>query len=79
MHELEYIFHPKSVAVVGASNDPRKWGNMYVDLLLEFGFKGKVYAVNPNESDVLGLETYPSLRDIQEPVDYVISSIYSAG
>jgi acyl-CoA synthetase (NDP forming) len=75
MHELEYIFHPKSVAVVGASTDPRKWGNMYVELLLEFGFKGKVYAVNPNESDVLGLETYSSLRDIREPVDYVISTI----
>ena len=75
MHELEYIFHPKSVAVVGASNDPRKWGNMYLDLLLEFGFKGKVYAVNPKESHVLGLETYPSFGDIQEPVDYVISTI----
>ena len=75
MHDLEYIFHRKSVAVVGASNDPRKWGNMYLDILLEFEFKGKVYAVNPNESHVLGLETNPSLGDIRESVDYVISTI----
>ncbi|MFC1916908.1 CoA-binding protein [Chloroflexota bacterium] len=70
MHQLEYIFHPKSMAVVGASAGPRKWGNMYLELLLQFRFKCKVYAVNPNEDDVLGLETYPSLRDIPELVDY---------
>jgi len=75
VHELEYIFHPKSVAVVGASADPRKYGNMYLDLLLKFGFKGRVYAVNPNETNVLGLSTYSSFGDIQESVDYVISTI----
>ena len=72
---LEYIFHPRSIAVVGASAEPRKQGHVYLELLRDFGFSGKVYAVNPKLKQILGFTCYPSLKDIPKPVDYVICCI----
>ena len=72
---LEYIFHPRSIAVVGASAEPSKQGHLYLELLRDFGFAGKVYAVNPKLKEVVGFTSYPSLKDIPEPVDYVICCI----
>jgi acyl-CoA synthetase (NDP forming) len=75
LKELEPIFYPKSIAVVGASRNEAKFGTGYLRGLLSAGFKGKVYAVNPSGGKILGLEAYPSLQSIHEPVDYVIVSI----
>ncbi len=72
---LEYIFHPRSIAVVGASAEPRKQGHLYLELLRDFGFSGKVYAVNPKLKDIIGFRCYPTLQDIPQPVDYVICCI----
>ena len=76
---MEYIFHPRSIAVVGASTDPDKQGYRYVELLREFGFKGDIYPVNPRAGSILGLKAFPSLRDIPSSVDYVISTIPASG
>ncbi len=73
--ELDYLFHPKSIAVAGASEDPRKQGNAYYRLLKERGFKGAVYAVNPRGTDVLGGPSFTSVGEIPGPVDYVISTV----
>ncbi|MFC1977562.1 acetate--CoA ligase family protein [Chloroflexota bacterium] len=72
---LEYIFHPQSIAVVGASPNPRKRGHEYMKWLLDYGYRGKLYPVNRRSGDVLGLRAYPSLADIPGPVDHVISCI----
>jgi len=76
-HPLDYIFHPRSIAVVGVSSKPRDWGggNMFLAGLQKFGFQGPLYPVNPNAEEVLGLRCYPSLSAIPGPVDHVISSI----
>ena len=66
---LEYVFHPRSIAVVGASAEPGKQGHLYLELLRDFGFSGKVYAVNPKLKEIIGVMSYPSLKDIPEPVD----------
>lgn len=76
MPDLEYIFHPRSVAVVGASTNPRRAINrFFLYPLLEFGFPGKIYPVNPNATEIAGLRAYPSLMDIPEPVDHVTCAI----
>ncbi len=75
---LEEILHPKSVAVVGASGNPMAFGYSYTSHLLDYGFRGKIYPVNPNYPEILGIKTYPSLRDIPGSVDYVISCISAA-
>jgi len=76
-HPLEEILHPRSIAVVGAS--PKFRGPSFAAPLLEFGFKGDVYPVNPKYEEMYGLKAYANLKDIPGPVDYVISSIPAAG
>jgi len=73
-HPLEEILHPQSIAVVGASTASVLGGN-FVRALLEYGFKGKIYPVNPKYSEILGIRTYPSLREIPGSIDYVISAV----
>jgi acyl-CoA synthetase (NDP forming) len=64
------LFYPKTVAVVGASANTMKWGFGIVHNILQGGFKGKVYPVNPRGGEVLGLKMYKSLMEIPENVDF---------
>lgn len=73
--ELDSILHPRSVAVVGASANTSSWGYSFTHHLIEYGFKGDIYPVNPNYPEILGLKAYPSVRAIPGPVDYVISCV----
>jgi predicted CoA-binding protein len=58
---------PGTVAIIGASSSPSKYGNKAVRAYLRQGWT--VYPVNPNEREVEGLRTYPSITDIPGPVD----------
>lgn len=70
--ELDLAFHPKSIAVVGASDNPSSWGRFYMHWCTEHGYRGEVYPVNPRRAEVLGLRAFPSLKEIPGCVDYVI-------
>jgi acetate---CoA ligase (ADP-forming) len=74
---LSAFFSPKSVAVVGASSDPKKPGNAALRNMISFGYKGKLYPVNPREEKVLGLPCYKSVRDIPEPVELCVLLVAS--
>lgn len=74
-YSLEEILHPKSIAIVGASDTGR--GRGFVAPLQELRFKGKLYPVNPKYTEIAGMKAYPTVRTIPGPVDYVISSIPS--
>jgi acetyl coenzyme A synthetase (ADP forming)-like protein len=67
------ILHPKSIAVVGASKTPGKVGYAVFRNLLNF--KGKLYPVNPQAEDILGIPVYKTLSDIPEPVEMVVVAI----
>jgi len=71
MEPLTCLFEPRSVAVVGASNDPGKYGHRVMESILDAGYQGPVYPVNPNLPEALGRRTYPSVRELPEPVDLV--------
>jgi len=74
--ELDCIFNPSSIAIVGASSEADSATNtIFVEPLLDFGFKGPIYPVNPKAESVMGLKAYPSLKDIPGPVDYVICAV----
>jgi acyl-CoA synthetase (NDP forming) len=75
LKEFESIFYPRSISVVGASQDKWKFGTKYLQALVESGFKGELYPINPHEVEILGLKTYPKLISIPGAVDYVIVSI----
>ncbi len=67
--QLDHIFNPRSVAVVGASANPEKVGYMCVGNLLEAGFGGRVYPVNPSLAQLFGLKAYPSVSAIPGELD----------
>ncbi len=69
--ELDPIFHPRSVALIGASGKPGKIGRVLMDRFLEAGFQ-KLYPVNPGESEILGVKAYRSVEEIPDPVDMAI-------
>jgi acyl-CoA synthetase (NDP forming) len=73
---LNSLFHPRSIAVVGASDGPFNGvTQVFLDTLIEFKYKGSIYPVNPKFKKVSGLKCYPSLRDIAGIVDHVISVV----
>lgn len=74
-HPLEHLLNPRSVAVAGASANPAKQGHRYLKHLLDYGFKGGIYPVNPREAEILGVKTYPSMANLPEAPDLVISTI----
>ncbi|HME44874.1 MAG TPA: acetate--CoA ligase family protein [Syntrophorhabdales bacterium] len=69
--ELDPMFHPGSLAVIGASGKPGKIGRVLMDRLLETGFQ-KLYPVNPGESEILGIKAYRSILEIPDAVDMAI-------
>ncbi len=77
--KLDYIFYPKSIAVVGASTRPGTVGNDIFRNLLFAEFNGSVYPVNPKASNVLGVHCYASLADIPGPVDLAVLIVPAAG
>lgn len=69
---LHSLIYPRSVAVVGASNNPNKFGHLIVKNLIDGKFSGEIYPVNPKETDILGLKVYPSIADISNDIDLII-------
>ena len=72
--ELNPLFDPDSVAVVGASPDSFYSGNL-VNNLLEYGFDGALYPVNPNREEVWSRRCYDDIDDVPELVDLVVVSV----
>ncbi len=67
--DLDELFRPSSVAVIGASNKPGKVGTYLFRNILEAGFKGVVYPVNPSSKSVSGVRCYPSIEELPETPD----------
>jgi acyl-CoA synthetase (NDP forming) len=66
------LFNARSIALLGASQDPRKWGSTMLNNLINGGFKGKLYPVNPREDKILGLKVYKDIADIPEIPDLAV-------
>jgi len=69
---MKTLFEPESIAVVGAAREETKVGHAVVKNLVDSGFKGRLFPVNPKASEILGLKCYPSLTAIPESIDLVI-------
>ncbi|NLU45696.1 MAG: acetyl-CoA synthetase, partial [Euryarchaeota archaeon] len=72
---MKNFLAPKSVAIIGASADLTKLGGMLVRNMIEAGFKGKLYPVNPRGGEIQGYKAYPSVLDIGEPVDLAVMAV----
>jgi acetyl coenzyme A synthetase (ADP forming)-like protein len=76
--ELRPIFKPKSIAVIGASRSHLKIGHEALLNTLVGGFKGKIYPVNPETTDIMGLRTYPSVVAIEDEIDLALIAVPAA-
>lgn len=75
MRDLKSIFEPKSIAVVGASREPGKIGNVIVKNFLDGGFPGGIYPVNPNAKEILGRKCYRSVLEIPGKVESAVVAV----
>lgn len=69
---LEPLFNPNSVAILGASGNKGKIGNMQVKALLDGNFKGDIYPINPKSEMIEGLRCYSSLSEVSKQIDLAI-------
>lgn len=72
MNSLDAIFSPESVAIIGASNSPGKVGHDIFANILQGGFRGTLYPVNPKAKSILSVKTYPTINAISDNVDLSI-------
>jgi acyl-CoA synthetase (NDP forming) len=68
---LDSLFNPKAVAIIGASTKQFHIGNRIVKNLLDFGYKGQIYPINPKADEIRGVKAYGSILDVPTDVDVV--------
>lgn len=71
-HYLNPLFAPKSVAVFGASDRIDSIGQIVFQNMLESGYQGGLYPINPKSAEIQGKKAYPSIADVGEPVELVV-------
>jgi len=77
VEDISFLFYPKAVAVIGASRKEGKPGNTILKNLINLGFRGKVFPVNPNADEILGMKVFPSILDVPADVDVAIIAVPS--
>ena len=69
---MKRIFSPAGIAIIGASGDPSKLGYSTVKNIIDGGYKGKIYPINPKADEILGLKCYRSVQEIPGKVDVAV-------
>jgi acetyltransferase len=69
---LDNFFNPKSIAVIGASRTPGKVGYDVLKNLIQYGYQGVIYPINPEASEILGLKAYPSILDVSDEIGLAV-------
>jgi len=72
--DLERIFHPRAVSIVGSSNREGSFGRLFLEGMIRMGYQG-IYPVHPRENNLLGLKAYPNIKEIPVDIDLAISLV----
>ena len=75
MHPVDIFFNPRSFAVIGASDNPKKGGNIVIQNLRQFGWKGPIFPINPRGGTIAGLAAYESVLSVPEEVELAMMVI----
>lgn len=78
IRNLDKVFNPSSIAVIGASREPNKIGHVIVKNFVDGGFAGKVYPINPNAEEVLGIPCHKSVLDVEGKIDSAVICVPAA-
>jgi len=78
MSDLKSLFSPRSVAIIGASKNPKKIGYELAYNLITGGYEGKLYLVNPEGAEIMGLKSYTSVKLIPEDVELAVIAVPAA-
>jgi acyl-CoA synthetase (NDP forming) len=76
---LRPLFDPRSVAIVGASNDPAKWGHWLARGALKGAHRRSIFLVNRRGGEILGQQAFTSLAELPEPAELVVVTVPQAG
>jgi acyl-CoA synthetase (NDP forming) len=75
--DLSRFLNPRGIAIVGVSSDASRIGGQALRLLTDFGYKGRIYPVNPKYTDVKGIACYPDLSAVPQPCDVALIALAS--
>ncbi len=78
-NNLEAALNPKSIAVIGASDNPHKVGGRPILFMKSYGYRGKVYPINPSRAEVQGYKAYPDLAALPEVPEMAIVALAGEG
>lgn len=78
MNNLDALFNPKSIAIIGASPDSKKIGGRPLSYLQNYGYKGDVYPINPKYDEINGLTCYNDILSVENSVDVAIIALPSS-
>jgi acyl-CoA synthetase (NDP forming) len=73
--QLDPIFKPNSVAFIGASTTPGKWGYRVIENVLKSGYRGRIYPINPNGGEILGVRVYRDVNDVPDDIDLAVFTV----
>jgi len=71
-NDISFFFNPKSIAVIGASDTKGKVGNTVLNNIINSGYKGKVFPINPRAEEVCNIQCYKSILDVKDDIDVAI-------
>src|SRR5216110_3041312 len=75
VRDMNRIMKPGAVAVIGASSEAGKIGNSVMKNLINGGYKGQVYPINPSTDEIMGLKAYKSVKDVPADIDVAVFAI----
>ena len=75
---MDALLDPRSITLIGASNNPGRIGGLPLELLTRFNYTGAIYPINPKYEEVFGLRCWPDVESLPEPVDLAVLAIGAA-
>lgn len=78
LRDLDALFQPQSIALIGASTNTSKLGYRIIRNLLDFGFSGKIYPIHPSAPEICNVQAYRSIEEVPGPVDRAYVAVAAA-
>ena len=72
---IDLLFHPKSIAIIGASPKAKTRANQWIRAFMHLNYQGKLFPINPKADHIMAYKSYPSILDVPDDIDLAIFSV----